>query len=123
MVASIEDSPPPRIGAFTPDHDALLHHEIDLLECLDVVEGILRRGYDVRELSGHDGASLILNSKQVGNIRSHAFQDLGCRHPGSPLSRSPSEADRNGCAVKKVVASFQNEDIADSGGRWHHASR
>src|SRR5208283_5882179 len=62
-------------------HDnALLHHEGDLLEGLDIVDWIFFGRDDVRRETGLQITALLFDAKQPGCIHRHGAQDVCCRY-------------------------------------------
>src|SRR5436309_1759270 len=68
-----------------PPHDlSILHHEIDLPHCFDVIQRIYRRGDNVGRKTRHNCSALLVDPKQLRVVRGHAFKHFRCWHACGP---------------------------------------
>src|SRR6266481_8140547 len=74
-----------KANCLRPPHDlSILHHEIDLPHCFDVIQRIYRCGDNVSSKTRHNCSALLVDPQQLRGVSGHAFKDFRCWHACGP---------------------------------------
>ena len=90
------------------DELAVFHHEVDVAQGLDVLQGVFRRGDDVGLQPRSDGSALVLNLHQLGRVGGHAFQNLCGRDASPARAQLRAESSTGALGVSPPEATTKN---------------